>query len=155
MLTVNNFIDVYKEEINALIEEYGSASHIPSDERHLASEKLRAGYCLSTNLTSNPLDVFRLYSVDQRVWGFYLSDVPEDVSSISRKPKRTDKYQSIIDWTEEHLLEQITPNDIMSVGDISYPTALKFINDRPDLFRKVKRGLYEVRDVKTERANAI
>lgn len=60
--------------------------------------------------------------------------------------KREDKYQSIIDWTQEHLFEEVTPQDIMEVGNISYPTALKFIGDRPDIFRKIKRGVYELRD---------
>jgi hypothetical protein len=65
--------------------------------------------------------------------------------------KRVEKYQSIIDWTQEHLFEQVTPQQIMEVGDISYPTALKFIGDRPDIFRKMKRGLYELRDPKADR----
>jgi hypothetical protein len=65
--------------------------------------------------------------------------------------KRVEKYQSIIDWTQEHLYEQVTPQQIMEVGDISYPTALKFIGDRPDIFRKIKRGLYELRDPQADR----
>lgn len=65
--------------------------------------------------------------------------------------KREDKYQYIIDWTQEHLYEQVTPQDIMDIGGISYPTALKFIGDHPDIFRKVKRGLYELRDPLADR----
>lgn len=65
--------------------------------------------------------------------------------------KRVEKYQSIIDWTQEHLFEQVTPQQVMEVGDISYPTALKFIGDRPDIFRKIKRGLYELRDPQADR----
>ncbi len=65
--------------------------------------------------------------------------------------KRVEKYQSIIDWTQEHLFEQVTPQQVMEVGDISYPTALKFIGERPDIFRKIKRGLYELRDPQADR----
>jgi hypothetical protein len=65
--------------------------------------------------------------------------------------KRVEKYQSIIDWTQDRLFEQVTPQQIMEVGDISYPTALKFIGDRPDIFRKLKRGLYELRDPLADR----
>lgn len=65
--------------------------------------------------------------------------------------KRSDKYQSIIDWTQEHLYEEVTPQTIMDIGGISYPTALKFISDRPDIFRKVKRGVYELRDPQADR----
>lgn len=80
----------------------------------------------------------------------------EMMEDAGRTPvKRVEKYQSIIDWTQEHLYEQVTPQDIMDIGDISYPTALKFIGDRPDIFRKIKRGLYELRDPQADRAKAI
>lgn len=85
------------------------------------------------------------------MWGFYLDAVPEEAQIFGKRQKRTDKYQSIIDWTKDHLFEQVTANTIMEVGEISYPTALKFIGDRPDLFRKLKRGLYEVRDPQADR----
>ncbi len=65
--------------------------------------------------------------------------------------KRVEKYQTIIDWTQEHLFEHITPQQVMDIGNISYPTALKFIGDRPDIFRKMKRGLYELRDPQADR----
>ena len=66
--------------------------------------------------------------------------------------KRSEKYQSIVDWTQEHLYEEVTPQTIMDIGGISYPTALKFISDRPDIFRKIKRGVYELRDPQADRA---
>lgn len=74
------------------------------------------------------------------------------LNSTEREPvKRSEKYQAIIDWTQEHLYEQVTPQDVMSIGSISYPTALKLIGDRPDIFRKIKRGVYELRDPKADR----
>ena len=141
----------YKETIDALIDEYGNPSEIPTEEQYIAGERLRAGYALITNPTMNPTEVFRVYSIDRRVWGFYLTEVPEESEIFAKRQKRTDKYQSIIDWTQEHLFEQVTANTIMEVGEISYPTALKFIGDRPDLFRKIKRGLYELRDPRADR----
>lgn len=149
------FIDTYKEEMELLAEEHGNYSSIPADERFITGEKLRAGYCLMANPSLNPMEVFKQYSVDRRVWSFYIDEVPEEAQLFGKRQKRTDKYQSIIDWTKEHLFEQITPNSIMEIGEISYPTALKFINDRPDLFRKIKRGLYEVRDPQADRAKAV
>jgi hypothetical protein len=141
----------YKETITALIEEYGNPSNVPTEEQYLAGERLRAGYALASNPSTNPTEVFRTYSIDRRVWGFYLDAVPEEAQIFGKRQKRTDKYQSIIDWTKDHLFEQVTANTIMEVGEISYPTALKFISDRPDLFRKLKRGLYEVRDPQADR----
>jgi hypothetical protein len=141
----------YKETIDALVDEYGNPSEIPTEEQYIAGERLRAGYALLTNPTTNPTEVFRTYSIDRRVWGFFLTEVPEESEIFTKRQKRTDKYQSIIDWTQEHLFEQVTANTIMEVGEISYPTALKFIGDRPDLFRKIKRGLYELRDPQADR----
>jgi hypothetical protein len=141
----------YKETITALIDEYGNPSEVPTEEQYLAGERLRAGYALIANPSTNPTEVFKTYSIDRRVWGFYLSEVPEESAIFSKRQKRTDKYQSIIDWTQEHLFEQVTANTIMEIGEISYPTALKFIGDRPDIFRKLKRGLYELRDPKADR----
>ena len=76
----------------------------------------------------------------------------EMMNNAGRAPvKRSEKYQALIDWTQEHLYEEVTPQTIMEVGNISYPTALKFIGDRPDIFRKIKRGVYELRDPKADR----
>lgn len=141
----------YKDTIISLIDEYGNPSEVPTEEQYLAGERLRAGYALMSNSSTTPAEVFKQYSIDRRVWGFYLSEVPQEADIFAKRQKRTDKYQSIIDWTKEHLFEQVTANTIMEIGEISYPTALKFIGDRPDLFRKLKRGLYEIRDPKADR----
>jgi hypothetical protein len=78
-----------------------------------------------------------------------LLEMMENAGRVS--VKRAEKYQSIIDWTQDHLFEQVTPQQVMEIGDISYPTALKFIGERPDIFRKIKRGLYELRDPRADR----
>lgn len=78
--------------------------------------------------------------------------IEELLNSTEREPvRRSDKYQAIIDWTQEHVYEEVTPQDVMEVGNISYPTALKLIGDRPDIFRKIKRGLYELRNPQEDR----
>jgi len=65
--------------------------------------------------------------------------------------KRADKYEAIYTWAAERIFEQVSPKDIMEVGGISYPTALKLIENRPDIFRKVKNGVYEIRDPHEDR----
>jgi hypothetical protein len=130
-----------------LLKQYGNATHVPQELVFLAGEKMRAGYCINVN-TGTPIhEVFKHYSVDHRVWNHFMDEIPE----AEKRVKRVDKYQGIIDWTQEHVFEQVTAQEIMAVGEISYPTALKFITDRPDLFRKIKRGLYELRDPKADR----
>ena len=139
----------FEAEYDALVQKYGNDTNIPKEENHLVREKLRASYCLAASPNTSPIETFKHYSVDERVWGFFVTNLPE--KSADKKVKRTDKYQAIMDWTKEHLFEEVTPQTIMEIGEISYPTALKFITERPDIFRKVKRGTYEVRDPKADR----
>lgn len=72
--------------------------------------------------------------------------VGENVSIPQKKQKRTDKYETVKQWCLDNHLVQVNVNQIAELGSFSYPTALKFINDRPDLFYKIKRGVYEVRN---------
>jgi hypothetical protein len=39
----------------------------------------------------------------------------------------------------------------MEIGDIAYSMAKKITEDRPDIFRKLKRGQFEVRDPEADR----
>jgi hypothetical protein len=73
------------------------------------------------------------------------------VEEPKSRQKRADKYRRLLEWADAHTLEQISVGELTDIGELSYPTALKFVNDRVDLFRKIKRGVYEVRDVKSER----
>ena len=79
------------------------------------------------------------------------SVIEQMLAGAEKKVPRGEKYQNIVDWTQEHLYEEVTPQTIMDVGGISYPTALKFIADHPDIFRKIKRGIYELRDPVADR----
>lgn len=141
--------EAYQLAWDELQEEYGDWTMIPKEDRFIISERLRAAYCLSTaGEVRNPVEVMKYYSIDRKVWDFFIDEVPED---MNKRVKRADKYQAILDWTQDKLFEQITPQDVMDVGEISYPTALKFISDNPHVFRKLKRGLYEIRDPKADR----
>jgi hypothetical protein len=73
----------------------------------------------------------------------------EEVADI-RVEKRVDKYDSFIDWTKDKLFEQYTTEALVEVAGFSYPTVLKFVQDSP-YFRKVKKGLWEIRDPKADR----
>lgn len=74
---------------------------------------------------------------------------PEELEEAPTE-KRADKYQAIIDWAKNHLFEQVTTDQMVELGQFSYPTTLKFLQESP-YFRKVKKGLWEVRDPKADR----
>lgn len=64
--------------------------------------------------------------------------------------KRSDKYDALLEWAKDHLFEQFTTEQIVEVSGFSYQTTLKFLQESPT-FRKVKKGLWEVRDADADR----
>jgi hypothetical protein len=91
-------------------------------------------------------------SIQQAVRRYGLSQelfkklVGEEIKNPDKRHKRKDKYETVKQWCLDNHLVQTTVQKIAEIGEFSYPTALKFINDRPDLFYKIKRNLYEVRN---------
>lgn len=71
-------------------------------------------------------------------------------SNVSALNKRSDKYDALLAWAGDHLFEQFTTEQIVEVSGFSYPTTLKFIQESPT-FRKVKKGLWEIRDADADR----
>lgn len=140
----------YKNTVAGLIKEYGNATKVPTELIQQAQERLRAHHILLANPEISPVQVLRQYGVME----FIVKEHGDD-SPAGRKPKRADKWATIIDWCETHTYEQVTPQQLAEIGGVAYGTVIKFINDRVDLFRKVKRGLYEIRDVKAERAAGV
>jgi hypothetical protein len=69
---------------------------------------------------------------------------------VVKAEKRSDKYDAFIDWSKAHLFEQYTTEQLVEISGFSYPTTLKFIQDSP-VFRKIKKGLWEIRDPKADR----
>ena len=141
--------DTYRKEIDQLVEEYGNASGVPSDDHHIVSEKLRAAYCIDVNPDIPVPQVFKTYSIDSRVWHHYVENVEE--MKQERKMSRADKQAKVIAWAAANIGEKIELAKLMEVGDIAYSMAKKITEDRPDIFRKIKRGQFEVRDPEADR----
>lgn len=139
----------YKQSVSDLIARYGDISAVPRDERDLLAERHRASVILAMSEAGDVAKTLRFYSVMNSVIAEFAS---EEAVMAERRVKRADKYQAVIEWCHDHPYEQVSANQVAEIGGISYPTALKFIGDRVDLFKKVKRGVYEVRNVKEERA---
>lgn len=88
------------------------------------------------------------YSIDAKVVS---PDEFQTVAGLEKKEKRADKYEAILRWCSENVFAETSCEQIAQIGSISYPTALKFIKDRPDIFRKSGHGRYEVRDPQADR----
>ena len=141
--------ETYRKDINQLIEEYGNASSIPADGSRFASEKLRAAYCIHTNPDIPVPQVFKTYSIDSQVWSYFVDNVDE--IKQERKMSRADKQAKVIAWAAANVGEKIELTKLMEIGDIAYSMAKKITEDRPDIFRKIKRGQFELRDPDADR----
>lgn len=111
------------------------------------NEKLRAMWVLqSTYGTMKPAAAMSLYMVRQDIAKEILAEFGVDDAFDSASKKRSDKYSTIQAWCKENVLAQVSAKQVAEVGEISYPTALKYISNHPDVFWKIGHGTYEIRD---------
>ncbi len=146
---MKSFDEEYKEQFKELLDEYLTASNIPFNKQHHIAEVLRAKYVLQKHGNENHASVLSQYGVGaetiKELTGF-------DGGFVARKEKRSDKYAKILAWCKEHVGQETNVYEIAEVGEVSYPTANNFVKDRVDLFTKVKKGQYIVRDPESDRA---
>ena len=133
------------DEIN---NEYKRMFHEDPERRPFWAEVMRAQFVLLTGDSTDPMGTLKQYNVLPEVIKHLTGELPP---APEPKQKMVDKYQTVIDWCMENHLYQTDANKVAEIGDISYASALKFIKDRPDLFYKIKKGLYEVRNPKLVR----
>lgn len=136
----------YKANITKLIEEYGNASAIPPDDHRVLSEILRASYAINANPDTPVRQVLGTYSIDSRVWDDFLGEDEAADMKKDRKLSRKDKHASVLAWAANHVGEKVELTKLMDQCSIAYSMAKKITEDRPDIFRKVKRGHFEIHD---------
>ena len=113
------------------------------DNREFWAEWARAQFVILHNPNEETGRTLLSYNIQKAVIEHIAGEIPE---SIGPKKKLSDKYDELVQWCKDNHLLQVSAEDIAEKGDFSYPTALKFIKDRPDLFFRIKKGLYEVRN---------
>ena len=67
-----------------------------------------------------------------------------------REPTREQKIAKFLQWANGHHFEQFTTEQLTEQLGFSYPTTLKYLQTSPT-FRKLKKGLWEIRDAKADR----
>jgi hypothetical protein len=140
---------LFKEKYQALAEKYESIYRAPADERLLASERLRAAYCVNANKDIPIRQTFKHYVIDSRVWQHFLEDSDDAIEE--KKMSRAEKQAKALRWAAESVGKTVTLEIIMAECDVAYSMAKKLTEDRPDVFRKIKRGQFEIRDPKADR----
>ena len=124
MITIEHINAVHKSMWEDAIERHGDKFKVPSDEVNRISQQTRALYVLmGWNGTGSPARLLSSYSIPTDIITDLVAEYYDETVAVEElttpRPKRADKY--------------------------SYPTTLKFLQDSPT-FRKVKKGLWEVRD---------
>lgn len=64
---------------------------------------------------------------------------------------KDDKKDKAMRWCQEHLFEEVTVKQIAEIGGLGESSARTLITSRPDVFRKLGRGVYEIRDPQADR----
>ncbi len=132
---------------------------IPKEDRFLLGEYERALHVLfvwkAEGQKGNPVRALRSYGVMEGVIVDVVSkwcDMTISVDDIAevKAEKRADKYDAFIDWTKDKIGEQFPTDALVEQAGFSYITVLKFLGESPH-FRKIKKGLWEIRDPKADR----
>jgi hypothetical protein len=94
------------------------------------------------------------YQIRQQVPAEKIGELLANAHRTPEMTTRQDQYHHIIAWCSGNIFEEATIPLLCEISGLSVPTVRKFVGDRVDLFRKIKRGVWEVRDPKADRAAA-
>lgn len=137
----------FKKNMAKLMNKYGKYG-VPKEEAYFISEIARAKHaCIAAGSSTLDPAVMQQYSVMTRVIEHLCGEVPK----VERNLKYADRRRIMENWCRENIDAIITPNELAEVGGVSYATAIKFINERVDLFGKVERGRYIIRNLRAEK----
>lgn len=168
MPTTTITLDRIKERMAEKWEEAGLECNdlwlLPKEQRFAIGEYERALHVLfawrNEGEKGNPARMLNAYGVSESLVLEIVSEwcdmriTEEDLTDTIKKEKRSDKYDAFIDWTKDKVGEQYTTDALVEVAGFSYITVLKFLGDSPH-FKKVKKGLWEIRDPRADREAGI
>ena len=117
-----------------------------------AGERQRIQLCRTTSPEMTIRELCHYYMINRdhaaEVLGVEAPQVT--ATSITRK-RRIDKHKAGEQYALAHVFEEVTAQQLADTIGVSLPTAYKVIEDRPDYFRKIKRGVWECRDANADR----
>ena len=149
----------HRELWSKALNEYGDSFKVPHETISHINETMRAMYVLQKwqreGGSGSPAKFLNTYSIYpdvlmEVVRGYCSIEIDSMEEVVVKTEKRSDKYDAFIDWSKAHLFEQYTTEQLVEISGFSYPTTLKFIQESP-AFRKIKKGLWEIRDPKADR----
>lgn len=138
---------------------HGDACKVPNDLIQEISDYVRGMYVLQTwrknGSLGSALKFMRSYSLPEETI-FQLAEKycgvesVEDVQAELVVERRADKWDAFLSWGKTQVFEHFTTEQLCEKSGFSYQTTLEYLQTSSS-FRKVKRGLWEVRDPKADR----
>ena len=86
--------------------------------------------------------------VPTKVIGELLADAHRSPDSVTR----ADLYADLKDWCASNVYAEVTVQMLATVSGLSKPSVRKFIDDHGDMFKRIEKRSWEVRDPKSDRA---
>lgn len=146
------------------IAQYGDEFKVPASVVYEINDMYRALHSLlkwkREGATGSPVKYLAQYSIMQSNILVVARDYcnieidEEKLAEETKVEKRADKYDAFIEWSKDHLFEQFTTEQLVEQAGFSYQTTLKFLAESPN-FKKIKKGLWEVRDPKADKEAGI
>ena len=115
-------------------------------ERFTQLETERANYCREANPGMTNQELSAYYSIDRSVSALVFGIIDQP-----KKTKRANPQQAAMLWAGNNLFAEISSKQLAEAIGASLPTALKIMDSRPDVFRKLGRAKWEVRDATADR----
>lgn len=75
----------------------------------------------------------------------------EMLAGARREVPRDERYGAVMRWAAENVFAEVTTKMVMEMAEVSRATALKLLEERPDVFKPIRRGVWEVRDAEADR----
>lgn len=117
-----------------------------------AGERQRIQLCRTTSPEMTVRELCHYYMINPDHAAEVLGENPRIVSSNgTTRKRRVDKHKAGEQYALAHVFQEVTAQQLADTIGVSLPTAYKVIDDRPDYFRKIKRGVWECRDANADR----
>ena len=116
-----------------------------------AGERQRIQLCRTTSPEMTIRELCHYYMIHPAHAAEVLGVQTEPVTVAPTRKRRIDKHKAGEQYALTHVFEHITAQQLADSLGVSLPTAYKVIDDRPDYFRKIKRGVWECRDANADR----
>ena len=115
-------------------------------ERWTQLEIERATACRQTSPDMTVAELASYYNIEHAVVTMLFGEI-EETTSRRKRDQRTTAFK----WASQNVGAHIGATELAAIANCSLPTAHRIMESRGDVFRKIKRGTWEIRDPYADR----